>query len=130
MPTLSNAIMLATQAHAGHTDKGGQPYILHPLRVMLRLATEEEQIVGVLHDLVEDCQGWTLHRLRQEGFADHLVDGEPYEAYVLRAGSNPIGRAVKLADLADNMDRSRLAQITAKDEERLARYARAVEALR
>lgn len=139
MCTLNCAIAIAAEAHASQVDKAGQPYILHSLRVMLRLGSEEERIVGVLHDVVEDCPGWTLDRLRQEGFPEPVLvaiesvtkrNGESYEAFVQRAGADPIGRAVKLADLADNMDRTRLAEVTPKDEARLARYARAVEALR
>ena len=52
---LEKAIKIAAEAHTGQVDKGGNPYILHPLRVMLSLETEEERIVGVLHDVVEDC---------------------------------------------------------------------------
>jgi len=56
---LEKAIKIAVEAHMGQVDKGGNPYILHPLRVMLSLNSEEERIVGVLHDVVEDCEGWT-----------------------------------------------------------------------
>ena len=52
---LEKAIKIAVEAHTGQVDKGGNPYILHPLRVMLSLNSEEERIVGVLHDVVEDC---------------------------------------------------------------------------
>ncbi len=55
MSNLQKAISIAVEAHKGQTDKGGSPYILHPLRVMMSLETEEEMIVGVLHDVVEDC---------------------------------------------------------------------------
>ena len=65
---LEKAIKIAVEAHTGQVDKGGNPYILHPLRVMLSLNTEEERIVGVLHDVVEDCEGWTWLRLQDEGF--------------------------------------------------------------
>ena len=61
MSTLERAIAIAAQAHAGQLDKGGAPYILHPLRVMQRQASEEAQVVGVLHDLIErGAGGWTL----------------------------------------------------------------------
>ena len=63
MATLGRAIAIAAEAHSGQFDKAGAPYILHPLRVMLSLSTEEERIVGVLHDLVEDCEEWTFERL-------------------------------------------------------------------
>jgi hypothetical protein len=63
MSTLEHAIALAACAHAGQVDKAGQPYILHPLRVMLRLSGADERIVAVLHDVVEDTPR-TIERLR------------------------------------------------------------------
>lgn len=59
MSTLGRAIEIAVEAHAGQVDKAGAPYILHPLRVMLSLDGEEDRIVGVLHDVIEDCPAWT-----------------------------------------------------------------------
>jgi (p)ppGpp synthase/HD superfamily hydrolase len=137
MPTLERAIALAAEAHAGQLDKAGQPYILHPIRVMLQVRTNDERIVAMMHDMLEDC-GWTEERLRAEGFSDAVVQGvlavtrlepETYEEFVLRAGADPIGRAVKLADLADNSDLSRLPNPTPKDFARLERYRRATAAL-
>lgn len=137
MSTLERAIAIAAEAHRGQTDKAGAPYILHPLRVMLRLRGADERIVGVLHDLIEDTD-WTLERLRSEGFSPAVIDGvdavtrrdgENYEAFVLRAGRDPLGRRVKLADLQDNSDLSRIPEPTAKDRERLERYRRAIELL-
>jgi (p)ppGpp synthase/HD superfamily hydrolase len=135
MSTLERAIAIAATAHAGQTDKAGAPYILHPLRVMLRLTTEAERITAVLHDVVEDCEGWSFERLLGEGFASEIVEalksvskveGESYEEFVKRAAQNPIGRRVKFSDLHDNCDLSRIAQPTAKDHERIARYRRAI----
>lgn len=133
MATLEHAITLAANAHAGQVDKAGAPYILHPLRVMLRCSTNEQRIAAVLHDVVEDC-GVTLERLRAEGFSDAVVraissltkrEGEDYDAFVRRAGADPIARVVKLADLADNRDLSRIPNPTEKDRARLEKYARA-----
>ncbi|MCK6626704.1 MAG: HD domain-containing protein [Anaerolineae bacterium] len=133
MSTLERAIAIALQAHQGQTDKNGQPYILHPLRMMLRLTSEAEMMVAVLHDVVEDNAAWSFERLRQEGFAeeiiaavDHLTrrESETYEEFAARAGSHPLARTVKLADLEDNMDLKRLKALTEKDKERLARYHR------
>ena len=72
MPTLEDAILLAAQAHRGQKDKVGQPYVTHLLRVMLRLEGEAAQIVGVLHDLVEDTDA-TFDDLRAQGYAEELV---------------------------------------------------------
>lgn len=138
MSTLERAIMIAAEAHEGQTDKADEPYILHPLRVMLRLTTTDERIAAVLHDVVEDSS-WTLDALRAEGFSDVVVEaldsvtkrsGESYDAFVLRAGANSIGRRVKLADLEDNSVLSRISKPTDRDCQRLERYQRAIALLR
>ncbi|MCK4412780.1 MAG: HD domain-containing protein [Candidatus Eisenbacteria sp.] len=137
MSTLERAIQIAARAHASQQDKAGQPYILHPLRVMLRLDSEEERIVAVLHDLIEDTE-WTSDDLLSEGFSPRIVDavlaltrqdGESYDGFVRRAARNPIGRRVKIADLEDNMDLSRIPNPTARDQERLKKYERAYRQL-
>ena len=139
MSTLERAIVIAAEAHAGITDKGGAPYILHPLRMMMDLRSAEERIVAVLHDVCEDCPGWTFERLRGEGFSEEILaaldsvtkrEGETYEEFALRAAVNPIGRRVKLADLRDNSDLSRITNPTVKDHQRIAKYARAIELIR
>ncbi|PTT26839.1 HD domain-containing protein [Pseudomonas sp. HMWF021] len=136
--TLERAIALAATAHAGQVDKGGAPYILHPLKVMLRMTTPEERIVAVLHDVVEDC-GISLDDLRKEGFSEEVLDaiesvtkvpGESYEDFVERAEQNPIGRVVKLADLEENSDLSRIASPSWEDLERIEKYRRAIGRLR
>ena len=71
---LEKAIKIAVDAHSGQFDKGNNPYILHPLRVMLSLDNEEEQIVGILHDVIEDCDGWTYERLQSEGFSENILN--------------------------------------------------------
>ena len=73
MSTLERAIIIAAEAHAGVRDKAGAPYILHPLRMMLGLSSPDERIVAVLHDVCEDCPGWTFDRLRDEGFSDKII---------------------------------------------------------
>jgi (p)ppGpp synthase/HD superfamily hydrolase len=138
MSTLEAAISIATEAHKGLIDKAGQPYILHPLRVMFRVDSDEERIVAVLHDIMEDTP-YTIDRLRALGFAEPVLtalalltkhDGEPYEHFITRASENPLSRRVKLADLEDNMDIRRLETLSTKDAERLARYCRAWHRLR
>jgi (p)ppGpp synthase/HD superfamily hydrolase len=130
MTLLEQAIALAVQAHLGQTDKAGQPYILHPLRLMLSLRSEDEQIVAVLHDVVEDTD-LTLDALRQHGFPEHVVaaigllskqPGDTYEAFIDRLSGNLLAVRVKLADLADNMNLSRLAHVGDKELARLQRY--------
>lgn len=136
MSTLEKAIEIAASAHAGQTDKAGQPYILHPLRVMLAVEGLEERMAAVLHDTVEDTD-MTLDDLRRAGFSEDVVlavdaltkrDGETRIEAAHRAVVNPIARAVKLADVADNMDLSRIANAGGKDLARLEEY-KAVRAL-
>ncbi|HEY7126994.1 MAG TPA: hypothetical protein VH540_23860 [Ktedonobacterales bacterium] len=132
MPTLEDAIALAVQAHHGQVDKVGQPYALHVLRVMFRLETEQERIVGVLHDVIEDTN-YTQGGLHRLGYSDEILAAldcltrrstETYEQFIERAAANPLARRVKLADLEDNMDMRRLLAVTEKDRERLDRYIR------
>jgi (p)ppGpp synthase/HD superfamily hydrolase len=134
--TLERAIAIAAEAHAGQVDWAGLPYVLHPLRMMLRLSSIDERIVAVLHDVCEDCPVWTFDRLRSEGFSDLIVEalesvtkheGEDYEAYVRRAAANQIGRCVKLADLNDNSDLSRIARPPSEREcQLIEKYRRAI----
>lgn len=130
MSTLERAVAIAAEAHAGQVDKAGEPYLLHPLRVMLVVGFEEARIAAVLHDVVEDTP-WTLEQLREEGFSDAVLravdgvtrrDDETYEEFVQRASEDPIAADVKLADIRDNLDLSRIPEPTEKDRERLARY--------
>ena len=130
MPTLEDAIALAVEAHRGQRDKAGQTYILHPLRVMMRLDTDAERMAAILHDVVEDTP-YTLERLRELGYPEEVLgaldcltkrDGETYEAFIERVRPHPLARRVKLADLEDNMDVRRLPTVGPKEAERLARY--------
>ncbi len=104
---------------------------------MLGVRDAEERIVAVLHDVIEDTPV-TVENLRRDGFSEAVIDaldtvtkrpGETYTAFVLRAARNPIGRAVKLADLHDNSDLSRITSPTPRDHERLAKYKQAIELL-
>jgi (p)ppGpp synthase/HD superfamily hydrolase len=105
---------------------------------MLAVDSADEMIVAALHDVLEDTD-WTVERLREEGFSDAVLqalaaltirEGEEYLSYVRRAGANPIAKKVKLADLADNMDESRLSSLTERDRVRLKKYEEAVEVLK
>jgi (p)ppGpp synthase/HD superfamily hydrolase len=102
------------EAHAGQVDKAGDPYILHPLRVMLRFTDPTERIVAVLHDVIEDSHV-KLSDLEQMGFTQETISaldaltrrpGEHYFAYIKRLSLNQTATQVKLADLADNTPRS------------------------
>lgn len=131
--SLDHAISIAVAAHAGQVDKAGAPYILHPLRVMLNQTCDEARIAAVLHDVVEDGEHWTLDRLRTEGFSEAIIDAidhltkreseiNDYDAFIERAAQNPTAVKVKLADLEDNLDITRLAALSQQDVERLNKY--------
>lgn len=136
---LERAIEIAVSAHKGVKDKGGNPYILHPLRVMLSLNSEEEKIVGVLHDVVEDAEDWTFEKLQDEGFSTQILEGlqsvtktpedENYDEFVQRALANAIGRQVKIADIKDNLDVTRLDILNEKDMKRLQSYKKSLKIL-
>lgn len=132
--TIERAIAIAAMAHEGQVDKAGAPYVFHPLRMMLSVGTPEARMAAVLHDVVEDTSV-TLEQLRAEGFPQEVIEavealtereGEDYEAFIRRVAPNSIARQVKLADLRDNCDLSRIAQPTAKDYERIEKYRRAI----
>jgi phage FluMu protein gp41 len=136
---LERAIEIAVSAHKGVFDKGGNPYILHPLRVMMSLTTNDEKIVGVLHDVVEDSDDWDFDKLKAEGFSDTVLDGlravkmfsedEDYDAFIQRGLDNNIGRAVKIADIRDNLDVTRIGELKDKDLKRLNKYKRSLKTL-
>jgi (p)ppGpp synthase/HD superfamily hydrolase len=129
---LDKAIVIATNGHAGQFDKGGRPYILHPLAVMHILNSNDEElsVAAVLHDLIEDTKV-TYAELRAAGISERVitivkaltkVPGETYEEYKERVMSNPDAMKVKLADLTHNSDIRRLKGVTEKDIARMAKY--------
>lgn len=143
--TLSKAISLAVHAHEGQVDKAGSPYILHPLRVMLKMPYEDLMIVAVLHDVIEDTRSKELsERITSEDFRviglDEVLidaiealtkeDGESYEDFLTRAKSNWRSLAVKIADIEDNMNLSRISSPTQQDMDRMEKYAKALQMLR
>ena len=138
MSTLQRALEIATQAHQGQFDKAGRDYIGHPLRVMEMGKTEEEKIVGVLHDVIEDTD-WTFEKLAEEGFSDEVIaalrrvtkisENENYDDFIDRVKKNPLAVAVKINDLTDNMDIRRLPYLSDKDVKRLKKYLKAYKRL-
>lgn len=138
MSTLERAIEIATKAHEGQVDKSGKAYIGHPLRVMEMGKTEDEKIVGMLHDLVEDTD-WTFEMLEAEGFSSEVIaalrcvtkvsENENYDAFIERVRKNPLAVAVKINDLTDNMDIRRLPYLSDKDVKRLKKYLKAYKKL-
>ena len=127
---------VATARHEGQTDKAGQPYIRHPERVAARLRSPEEQVVGWLHDTVEDT-GYTLAQAEAQfgpetAAALDAVSRRPLEEwnqYLIRVKEHPVAKLVKISDLIDNSNLSRLNAVTLKDVERQAKYNRALRFL-
>lgn len=127
---LEKAIEIAVKAHKGQKDKAGEPYILHCLSVMLKGKTEDEKIVGVLHDVVEDTKV-TIEFLKEQGFPKRITDavmcltkikGVDYDKYVTGLKNNALAVRVKLNDLEDNINLLRLEKVTEKDLLRLNKY--------
>lgn len=133
MPTFDDALALATEKFKGVTDKAGQPYILHCMRVALAQPDDASRQVAVLHDLVEDTDV-TLEDLARRGFHPDVIAGidalthrsdESYQAYVLRLAQSSLARQVKLADLSDNyrLDRVKYTlENQAADGRRIQKY--------
>lgn len=137
MATLERAIELAAKAHAGQVDKAGEPYILHPIQVMLRVDGIDARIVAILHDVVEDSE-FTIEDLENEEFSKVVLDAvaaltkeksESRLEVAVRAAKNEIARIVKLADNAENMDLSRIEKPTQKDHARVKEYEMVREVL-
>ncbi len=138
MATLSKAIEIALMAHNGQKDKSGADYILHSIRVMGRGKTEVEMICGILHDVVEDSD-WTFEAIAGEGFSEETIsvlkcvtkesEDEDYELFIERVAENPIAVKVKINDLLDNMDITRLKTLEEQDLKRLNKYLKAYRRL-
>ena len=139
MSTIQRAEKIAAAAHADTFDKFGAPYMHHVHRVSLAGLTEEEKVVGLLHDVVEDTE-WTFEALENEGFSKQVIDAlkcvtktsedEDYELFIQRVARNPLAIRVKLNDLADNMDIRRIPELGPKDFERLTKYHKAYQYLK
>lgn len=129
---LSKMLLMATQAHHGFMDKGGKPYILHCLKVMYWLKTDDEELqcIALGHDIVEDT-GASYSELLAAGMSERVVDGiraltkttgEDYEEYKAKVKANPDAIKVKMQDLRHNSDIRRLKGVTEKDIKRIERY--------
>ncbi|MYW05281.1 HD domain-containing protein [Streptomyces sp. SID3343] len=136
--TLDDAVALARAAHDGQLDKGGHPYITHPLRVMDNVDGIPARMAAVLHDVIEDTPVGA-DQLRAAGVPARIVDavialsklpGEPLEASMARAAADPIALVVKRADIADNRSEARLGQLDEATQVRLRhKYTRSIELL-
>lgn len=130
MSNLDAAIMMAVKAHKDQKDLSGEPYILHPIRVMMKMRTEEEKIAAVLHDAVEDSD-LSVGDLHKAGFSTDIIeaiklltrdDAIPYDDYIAGIESNKLAIKIKLADLEDNMNVLRLNAIDERAIKKLTKY--------
>jgi len=137
MSDLDKAVAIATKAHAGQLDKAGQPYILHPLRLMFKFQHEIERVIAVLHDVVEDSDV-SLDDLKKFGFTPPVIEtidclsrriDESYEDFIFRVSSNSLARKIKIEDLKDNLDLTRINSISEKDLARVEKYHKALKLL-
>lgn len=131
------AMDLAYKAHAGQTDRGGMPYIFHPIHLAEQMSTEREVCVALLHDILEDTT-IVPEELRQMGFPDAWVDDikyltkaplETYDEYIKVLARHDVPRKIKIADLIHNSDLTRLKKVTEKDLERKDKYLKYIEIL-
>ena len=138
MSDLQRALEIAVGAHKGQKEKDGSPYVLHPIRLMLSLDSNDARIAALLHDVVEDTPV-TIDELHSEGFSGTVLeavgllthlDHDDYDTYVEKLSRNPVARQVKLADLTDNMNIKRLPDVREKDLQRLSKYHRVWNKLR
>lgn len=131
---LDRMLLIATNAHHGQMDKGGNPYILHPLKVMHYLKSNDEELMCMAlgHDVIEDTSV-TYQDLREQGISERVIaalrcltkqPGQTLDEYKAAVFSNEDAMRVKLADLRHNSDIRRLKGVTEKDLERMAKYQR------
>ena len=133
---IEKALEIILKYHKGQTDRAGLPYVLHPIQVMTFVDTETEKVVALLHDVVEDTD-MTLDHVK-EIFGDTVAEavgllthkkGDSYTVYVEKLAHHPIARKVKMADLRDNLDVTRLEEVSGKDARRMCKYLRALRYL-
>lgn len=134
---LEKALQIAINAHYGQEDKAGEPYIFHPLRVMNRCHSLEAKVVAILHDVAEDTNV-SIKDISKESFPSFIIEAvsllyhnkdTDYFDYIRKLADNPLAKEVKLADLKDNSDASRMKKIKKKEIERLKKYNKALKLL-
>lgn len=136
-PLTNKALAMCFEAHREQRDKSGVPYVFHPFHLAEQMDDESSVCVALLHDVMEDTER-TVEDIRALGMGEDVIEAlellthdpaEPYLDYVARVARNPLAAKVKRADLIHNSDLSRLAEVTERDRERVAKYAKALEVL-
>lgn len=130
MNTLEKSLQIAIQAYTGQKDKAGKTYILHPLRIMAKMSTENEMAVALLHDVIEDSD-ISAHDLLNEGIPQNIVEAvvlltrnsdENYSDFILKLANNPLAAKIKKADIEDNINILRLNKLGSSDFDRIRKY--------
>ncbi len=138
MHLIEKALSIAVEAHKGQVDKAGQPYILHPLRLMMHLDDEIEMIAALLHDVIEDSD-FTENNLKEAGIPEEAIEivgyltkktGEDYDAFIKRISAHKKATRVKIKDIEDNMNLSRIDTVGEVDLERVAKYHKSLKYLK
>jgi (p)ppGpp synthase/HD superfamily hydrolase len=133
MELIEKSLEIALKAYSGLVDKSGSPYILHPLRVMSKMETEEEMAIALLHDVIEDST-ITAKDLLEIGFSKTIVDAvsvltkkknERYDYFINRVLKSKLATKIKIYDIEDNMNLLRLNTVSKKDLQRLEKYHKA-----
>lgn len=138
---LSHAIRIASVSHEGVLDKGGLPYILHPIAVMHNLHTDDPELnqIAVLHDVLEDDPKMSVEKLKSEGFSDRVIEAlkllthdpdDDYEEYIQKISKNIDATRVKISDLKHNSQISRLTGLREKDFEKMKKYHKSYKFLK
>ena len=157
-PATKKAMKLCFAAHKDQVDKSGVPYVFHPFHLAEQMQDEQTTVAALLHDVaviyftfvvfqmpvddnfiaVAEDSGCTLEDLAAMGFDEAVINAlrllthdkrVPYLEYVARLRTDPIARAVKLADLRHNSDLSRLDAVDEKALRRVEKYAEAIRLL-
>ena len=128
---LNEAIFIASKAHLDQYDKGGKPYILHPLHLMNQLLFDAElATIAVLHDVIEDSEV-SFEYLEEKRFNSRILSAlillthdkkHSYEEYIRLISTNYDAIRVKRKDLEHNSDITRLKGVTKKDLDRIEKY--------
>jgi (p)ppGpp synthase/HD superfamily hydrolase len=135
---IEKAVWIALHAHENQKDKAGNPYVMHPIRVAVKLQNDDEIAAAFLHDVLEDSD-FTLDDLKKAGFNENVLkivelmtkkDGDNYDDYIERIKEFAPAVRVKLADLEDNMNLMRIKNPELTDHERIEKYKKAYEFLR
>ncbi len=133
MNLIEKSLEIALTAYSGKKDKAGKPYILHPIRLMTRMKTDEEMAAALLHDVIEDSE-ISEKDLINNSIPPKVVDAvssltrlknERYENFINRILNNPLACKIKKADIEDNLNILRLKSLNDEDLKRVARYHRA-----